>query len=100
VPSDNQFTLTITQDKLVDLLMHAATREDIAKLDKKIDDLENRMEAKFEKIDDRFDKIDTRFEKMDSKFEKMDNKYDKIIWGVITAILVPIAIQIFPSVIK
>ena len=35
--------IKITQDKLVDLLLHAATREDIAKLDNKIDALEARI---------------------------------------------------------
>ena len=30
--NENEFKLNITQDKLVDILMHAATRDDIAKL--------------------------------------------------------------------
>ena len=81
--NENEFKLTISQDKLVDILMHAATREDIAKLDAKLDKKIEDLEAK-----------------MDDRFDRMDAKYDKIIWGIIIAILVPIAIQILPRFIK
>jgi hypothetical protein len=73
---ENELKLTITQDKLVDILMHAATREDIAKLDAKLD------------------------KKIDDLEKKMDAKYDKIIWSVIIAILVPIALQALPHFVK
>jgi hypothetical protein len=68
--------LEITQDKLVDLLLHAATREDIqafakaskedyAKLDQKIDSgiarVERSMEAMEARMDRRFHKIDGRY---------------------------------------
>lgn len=73
---NNPVKLEITQDKLVDLLMHAATREDIAtlrqevkediaKLDDKIEKLEAKMDAKFDKVDDKIDKLD---DKIDKKF--------------------------------
>lgn len=61
--------LEITQDKLVDLLMHAATREDIAAL-------RQETTAKFDKIDQRFEKVDQRFEKVDQRFDKLDQKID------------------------
>ena len=38
--------LTITQDKLVDLLLQAATREDIARLDAKIDSKFTELDSK------------------------------------------------------
>lgn len=120
--NENELKLTITQDKLVDLLMHAATRDDIAKLDAKSEKLEDKMDARFDKVDARFDKMDARFieleNKMDTRFDKMDvrfiglenkmdaritrleTKVDKIVWGIVVAILVPIAIQILPLFIK
>ena len=75
--------LTITQDKLVDLLLHAATREDIARLDAKID-------SKFTELDSKISNLDSKFE---AKFDKLDAKIDKITWLIIGAILVPILLH-------
>ena len=47
----DEFKVTITQDKLVDILLHAATREDIAKLDTRIDRLDTRIDRLETKID-------------------------------------------------
>lgn len=75
--------LTITQDKLVDLLLHAATREDIARLDAKID-------SKFTELDSKISNLDSKFE---AKFNKLDAKIDKITWLIVGAILVPILLH-------
>lgn len=75
--------LTITQDKLVDLLLHAATREDIARLEAKID-------SKFTELDSKISNLDSKFE---AKFDKLDAKIDKITWLIIGAILVPILLH-------
>lgn len=45
--------IKITQDKLVDLLLHAATREDIAKLDNKIDALEAKINSSMVALESR-----------------------------------------------
>ncbi|MCD6048297.1 MAG: hypothetical protein K0S08_1944 [Gammaproteobacteria bacterium] len=66
------FKWEITQDKLVDILMHAATRDDIAKLD-----------AKFEE----------KINKLDAKLDKLDAKYDKLLWFIIAGILIPIILH-------
>ena len=100
--NDNgELKLTITQDKLVDILMHAATREDIAKLDSKIDNLEVRIDTKIGALDSKIDnlaaRIDEKLSVLDTKF---DAKYDKIMWGIVIAILVPIAIQVIFHFIK
>lgn len=92
---DNEFKLTITQDKLVDILMHAATREDIAKLDTKVDTTATRLDAKIDTLEAKLDaKIDTLEAKMDHRFDKLESKYDRIIWGIVLAILVPVAVQL------
>ncbi|MBX9865761.1 MAG: hypothetical protein K2Y14_02520 [Burkholderiales bacterium] len=75
--------LTITQDKLVDLLLHAATREDIARLDAKID-------SKFTELDSKISNLDSKFE---AKFDKLDAKIDKLTWLIIGSILVPILLH-------
>ena len=70
---DNQFKLEITQDKLIDILMHAATREDIAKLD--------------EKVDSKIDKLDSRIDKLDEKIESLRNDLKSDIRWVIGTII-------------
>lgn len=99
--NSGELKLTITQDKLVDILMHAATREDIAKLDAKIDNLESKIEAKINNLESRMEtKIGALEAKIGALDTKFDAKYDKIIWGIVIAILVPIAIQIISHFIK
>lgn len=71
--------IVITQDKLVDILLHAATREDIAKLDAKIDNVKSDLEA---------------------KMDKLDAKIDRIMWGIVVAIIIPIATQYLSHFLK
>ena len=70
--NNSPIKLEITQDKLVDLLLHAATREDIqafaraskedyAKLENQIGKLERSMEAMEARMDRQFHKIDGRY---------------------------------------
>lgn len=61
--------VVITQDKLVDLLMHAATREDIAAL-------RQETNTKFEKIELSIERLD---QKIDSNYVKLDQKIDSSI---------------------
>jgi flagellar capping protein FliD len=82
--------LTITQDKLVDLLLHAATREDIARLDAKIDSKFTELDSKISNLDSKFE---AKFDKIDAKFDKLNAKIDKITWLIIGAILVPILLH-------
>jgi hypothetical protein len=110
--NNNEFKLTITQDKLVDILLHAATREDIAKLDAKIDSLETKIDAKIDsleaKMDSKINNLDVKMDAIRSELEskinsldiKMDSKFDKIIFGIVLAILVPIIIQLCSHFLK
>lgn len=51
-------------------------------LSQQINDLRDRMDAKFDKIDEKFSKIDEKFDKVDAKFDSMrketDARFDKI----------------------
>ena len=79
----HEVEVKITQDKLVDLLLHAATREDIAKLDNKIDALESKLDNKIDALESKLDnKIDALESKLDNKIDalesKLDNKIDAL----------------------
>lgn len=113
--STSEFNIAISQDKIVDLLMHAATREDIAKLDAKIDSEIGKLDVKIEKLDAKIEKLeakiefeatkfdakintkvgelDAKIDKLDIKLDKLANKYDKIVWFIIVTILVPIILH-------
>ncbi|MEQ2526832.1 hypothetical protein WMO40_08975 [Bacillaceae bacterium CLA-AA-H227] len=46
---------------------------------KAIQQLENRMNDKFEKIDEKFDKIDGKFDKIDERFDTMEGKMEQMV---------------------
>jgi hypothetical protein len=48
--NDNNMKLEITQDKLVDLLMHSATRQDIAELRNEMQIDKNELKSEIEKV--------------------------------------------------
>ena len=122
--TENYQKITINQDKLIDILMHAATREDINKLDGKIDKLQATIREDMNKLDGKIDrvhtvlsadinkletKVDGMLEKVDfekfevrtnDRFDKLEAKQDKIFWGIVIAFLVPVSIQIFTQFIK
>jgi len=51
-------------------------------LSQQINDLRDRMDAKFDKVDEKFSKIDEKFDKVDEKFDSMrkeiDARFDKL----------------------
>lgn len=53
-----------------------------ARLDHRIDRLEDKMDARFAEVDERFDeleaKFEARFEKIDERFEKVDARIDEL----------------------
>ena len=95
---NNPVKLEITQDKLVDLLLHAATREDIQafakaskedyiKLESQIARLEQKIDSHGAKLDQKIDSGIARVERsmeamearMDRQFHKIDGRYNWII---------------------
>ena len=91
---EKETKLVINNDKLVDILMHSVTHEDI-------DGLKIANQEEFKRINNRFEKIDARFDKIDARFDKLENKIDNnfkwivsiIIIGVIMPILAPVAMK-------
>lgn len=71
--NEQQIKIEITQDKLVDLLLHAATREDIAKQDIKIDavkaDLYNKIDTVEVKLNNKIDAVEERLNNKIDNFE-------------------------------
>ena len=109
---DNNMKLEITQDKLVDLLMHSATRQDIAELRTEMQSDKNELKSEITQTNNRIDTLRTEL-KSDIAEVKNELKSDiaevrnelKIVadkgdsnfkWTVgilIVAILVPIALH-------
>ena len=52
---DNNMKLEITQDKLVDLLMHSATRQDIAELRTEMQSDKNELKSEITQTNNRID---------------------------------------------
>lgn len=77
--------IEITQAKILDCLMHGATREDIAELraetKSSIGELRVEFKADITKLDDKIeriaDKMDSKFTIMDGKFNALSDKLDK-----------------------
>lgn len=57
---NGKMKLTIKEDKIIDILMHTATRDELQalgnRLDDKIDNAVNRLDAKIDQLDQRMDK--------------------------------------------
>lgn len=60
-------------------------KEQIGRIDHKIDEVLvstaeefRRIDKRFDQVDERFDKIDRRFELVDEKFSKIDNEFEGV----------------------
>ena len=71
--------IELREDKILEILLHAATREDLAKIDAKID-------AKSDRLDSRIDRVESRLDRLDAKI-------DRVTWIVIVSVLVPILLH-------
>ena len=85
---ENRIKFELKEDKIIDILLHSATREDINKLDAKID-------SSVAKLDARIDKLETRIDKLETRIDKLDAKIDRLLWFIIAGILIPILMHIF-----
>ena len=76
---ENNFKLEITQDKLVDILMHSATREDIAQLSKKIESTETSLNNKIESTETSLnDKIESLEISLNNKNDRLNDKIESL----------------------
>ncbi len=46
--------------------------------DRRFEDLEHRMNRRFDAVDKRFDRMDERFDRMDDRFDRMDKRFDEL----------------------
>lgn len=67
--------IKLTATDILQLLQHGATREDISRLDTKIDNSTEKLEVKIDKLEAKFDKLEDKY---DAKFDKIDEKFDKL----------------------
>ncbi len=107
--NDNNMKLEITQDKLVDLLMHSATRQDIAELRTEMQIDKNELKSEIEKVElglnSKIDNLRTELKsdiaevknelKSEMKIvaDKGDSNFKWTVGILIVAILVPIALH-------
>ena len=100
---ENRIKFELKEDKIIDILMHSATREDINKLDAKIDanakaarddinKLDSKIDYSFNKLDA---KIDANIKILDAKIDKTNDKIDKVVWLILIGIAIPIIMHIF-----
>jgi hypothetical protein len=112
IPDEQAFNQAMAFDNAISNL---ATKEDIQRIDTKLQDFATKEELKTEiaRMDARFDKMDTRFDKMgiemDTRFDKMDLRFDanfKLIdanfatmrtfgWAIVVIVIVPISKIVF-----
>lgn len=78
------FKAEITSGDLLQLMTHAATREDIAKLDSKID---NKIDSLRSELKNEFDT------KINRLSDKMDSNFKWTLGVIIVGILVPVALK-------
>ena len=108
---ENKIKFELKEDKIIDILLHSATREDINKLEAKIDDkasrddfnkLEAKIDANAKVSQDNFNKLDAKiddkasrddFNKLEARIDKLDAKFDKLTWFIIVGILIPIVLH-------
>jgi uncharacterized phage infection (PIP) family protein YhgE len=94
----NEFNVTITQDKLVDILMHAATREDMAsfkaEMKEDISNLRDKMDKDIATLNGRIDKLDSRIDKLDSR---IDSNFKWMMGAIVIAILIPLVSKFIPA---
>ncbi len=73
-----QLLLTIGIPSLLVVLSWMSNNARFAAVDKRIDDLDRKMERKFDEIDRWFEAMDRRFELIDRKFELIDRKFEEM----------------------
>lgn len=74
--------IILTHEKIVDILMHSATREDIAKIDVKMDSKFNDILTEFKRSNEAMEsRINEKFEALESrtneKFEALESRINK-----------------------
>ncbi|WP_440617780.1 hypothetical protein [Cysteiniphilum sp. 6C5] len=93
--SKDKLEYTITQEKVIDILMHAANRQDFAefKRDMSQDMVEFKKEIKSDiaqfknDVNTRIDKLDGRIDKLDGRIDKLSTRVDRSLLLQVTTLL-------------
>jgi hypothetical protein len=78
--SENDNTIKIPADKLIEALFHAKQCEQHYATQESVDNLK-------ESVSHRFDAVDKKFDAVDKRFEKIENKLDRFHWFIVAAVL-------------
>ena len=94
-----QRVFEIKEDKIIDILMHSATREDISLLRNDTKDIinaaRNDLGSRIDKLETKVDEVKTELTKkidgvkidLTQRIDKLDNKIDKVLWFLLLSIL-------------
>ena len=84
----NDFTQKDLMIHLLNVSQHTVTREDVSKLDKKIDKVEKNLENSISVLDQKIEVQNKRFDAHDKRFDKLEAKFDKLQWFLVAGALV------------
>ena len=98
---NDKLTLELKEDKILDILMHAATREDLAKLSAEtkadIARLSSETKTDIAKLSTEISTVRSEMGGLRSELKsdilRLDNKLDKIVWFIIASILIPVVMH-------
>lgn len=85
--SENDNTIKIPADKLIEALFHAKQCEQHYATQESVDNLKESVNHRFDAVDKKFDAVDKRFDAVDKRFEKIENKLDRFHWFIVAAVL-------------
>lgn len=93
--------LNFEENKIIDILMHAATREDIAaarnELKGEIKELRTELKGNITELRT---ELKGDISELNIKTDKINDKIDKVIWFILLSILTPIILQFGPHFVK
>ncbi|MCW8349380.1 hypothetical protein MD535_25750 [Vibrio sp. ZSDZ65] len=88
---NSEKTIVLPAEKVVDALLHGVTQETMNQrfhdheklLESRFDNINTKVDTKFEAMEKRFEQVDKRFEQVDKRFDKLEGKFDRLQWLIV-----------------
>lgn len=101
--NNNENNRGLSQDSLINLFLHTATKEDLtshkSEVDRRFNEVDKTISEFKSDVNRRFDQVDRQFDQVDRQFDQVNGRIDKIqtflywIGGLVVAsIVIPIAL--------
>ena len=98
--SENDNTIRIPADKLIEALFHAKQCEQHYATQDSVDNLKESVNHRFDAVDKKFDAVDKRFDTVDKRFDDLNQSFSSIknlLTGFSVALFAAIVGLIFKS---